>query len=72
MTAEVLQTFWQELDAAFGIELAESKCGVQDFLKQRNPALLVVRRQPLSVAAEVCRLFHSVIIPDDLIRTIAP
>ena len=27
----VLHALWQELDVAFGIELSESKCGVQDF-----------------------------------------
>jgi len=32
LTPEVLGALWQELDAAFGIELAESKCGIQDFL----------------------------------------
>jgi non-specific serine/threonine protein kinase len=50
LTAEVLQTFWQELDAAFGIELAESKCGVQDFLKQRNPAWNLVGRVHFNLA----------------------
>jgi non-specific serine/threonine protein kinase len=38
LTAAVLRNLWQELDAAFGIELSESKCGVQDFLRRRNPA----------------------------------
>jgi len=38
LAAIVLAGFWQELDAAFEIELSESKCGVQDFLKRRNPA----------------------------------
>src|SRR6266852_4369018 len=50
LTAEILQTFWQELDAAFGIELAESKCGVQDFLKQRNPAWNLVGRVHFNLA----------------------
>ncbi|MBI3697319.1 MAG: DEAD/DEAH box helicase [Acidobacteria bacterium] len=50
LTAEVLQTFWQELDAAFGIELAESKCGVQEFLKQRNPAWNLVGRVHFNLA----------------------
>ncbi|HLM98518.1 MAG TPA: DEAD/DEAH box helicase [Bryobacteraceae bacterium] len=50
LTAEVLQTFWQELDAAFGIELVESKCGVQDFLKQRNPAWNLVGRVHFNLA----------------------
>jgi non-specific serine/threonine protein kinase len=50
LTAEVLQAFWQELDAAFGIELAESKRGVQDFLKQRNPAWNLVGRVHFNLA----------------------
>jgi hypothetical protein len=50
LTAEVLKTFWQELDAAFGIELAESKCAVQDFLKQRNPAWNLVGRVHFNLA----------------------
>ncbi|MGA7927905.1 MAG: hypothetical protein WCA20_18195 [Candidatus Sulfotelmatobacter sp.] len=38
LTARVLESLWQELDGAFGLELSESKCGVQDFLKRRNAA----------------------------------
>ena len=38
LTAAVLEALWQELDAAFGIELSESKYGVQEFLRHRNPA----------------------------------
>src|SRR5216684_2458837 len=52
LTAEILQAFWQELDAAFGIELAESKCGVQDFLKQRNPAWNLVGRVHFNLAED--------------------
>ncbi len=50
LTTEVLHAFWQELDAAFGIELAESKCGVQDFLKRRNPAWNLVGRVHFNLA----------------------
>ncbi len=50
LTAAVLEALWRELDAAFGIELAESKCGVQDFLKQRNPAWNLVGRVHFNVA----------------------
>src|SRR6266852_4600582 len=32
LTVAVLRNLWRELNAAFGIELSESKCGVQDFL----------------------------------------
>ena len=50
LTAEVLGALWQELDAAFGIELAESKCGIQDFLKRRNPAWNLVGRVHFNLA----------------------
>ncbi len=50
LTAVVLETFWLELDTAFGVELAESKCGVQDFLKRRNPAWNLVGRVHFNLA----------------------
>jgi superfamily II DNA or RNA helicase len=50
LTAEVLSNLWQELDAAFGIELAESKCGIQEFLKRRNPAWNLVGRVHFNLA----------------------
>ena len=50
LTAAVLDALWQELDAAFELELAESKCGVQDFLKRRNPAWNLVGRVHFNVA----------------------
>jgi non-specific serine/threonine protein kinase len=50
LTVEILHAFWQELDAAFGIELAESNCGVQDFLKRRNPAWNLVGRVHFNLA----------------------
>ena len=50
LTPEVLGALWQELDAAFGIELAESKCGIQDFLKRRNPAWNLVGRVHFNLA----------------------
>lgn len=46
----VLAGLWQELDAAFGVELAESKCGVQEFLKRRNPAWNLVGRVHFNLA----------------------
>ena len=46
----MLEALWQELDAAFGIELSESKCGVQDFLKRRNPAWNLVGRVHFNIA----------------------
>ena len=50
LTAAVLNALWQELDAAFGIELAESRCSAQEFLKQRNPAWNLVGRVHFNVA----------------------
>src|SRR5437764_15152013 len=50
LTPEVLGALWQELDAAFGIELAESKCGIQDFLKRRNPAWNLIGRVHFNLA----------------------
>ncbi len=50
LTAEVLGALWRELDSAFGTELAESKCGIQDFLKRRNPAWNLVGRVHFNLA----------------------
>ena len=50
LTAAVLEALWQELDAAFGIELSESKYGVQEFLRHRNPAWNLVGRVHFNVA----------------------
>ncbi len=50
LTAGVLRSLWKELDAAFAIELAESKCNVQDFLKRRNPAWNLVGRVHFNLA----------------------
>ncbi len=50
LTATVLQSLWQELDIAFGLELSASKCGVQDFLKRRNAAWNLVGRVHFNLA----------------------
>jgi non-specific serine/threonine protein kinase len=50
LTAAVLQALWRELEAAFEIELSEAKCGVQNFLKRRNPAWNLVGRVHFNVA----------------------
>ena len=50
LNAAVLDALWKELDKAFGIELSESKCGVQDFLKRRNPAWNLVGRVHFNLA----------------------
>jgi SNF2-related domain/SNF2 Helicase protein/Helicase conserved C-terminal domain len=54
LTAAVLEALWQELDAAFAIELTESgtesRLGVQEFLKQHNPAWNLVGRVHFNLA----------------------
>ena len=50
LTAAVLDGLWLELDAAFRLELAESACGVQEFLKRRNPAWNLVGRVHFNLA----------------------
>jgi superfamily II DNA or RNA helicase len=50
LTAAVLEALWGELDAAFHLELSESKCDVQDFLKRRNPAWNLVGRVHFNIA----------------------
>jgi non-specific serine/threonine protein kinase len=50
LSVEVLGALWQELDAALGVELAESKCGIQEFLKRRNPAWNLVGRVHFNLA----------------------
>jgi non-specific serine/threonine protein kinase len=50
LTAAVLASLWEELGEAFGIELSESKCGLQDFLKRRNPAWNLVGRVHFNLA----------------------
>ncbi len=50
LTAAVLASLWNELDSAFGVELAESKLGVQAFLKSRNPDWNLVGRVHFNLA----------------------
>src|SRR5947208_6152982 len=50
LTAEVLRTLWQEMDAAFAVELSESGSSIQDFLKRRNPAWNLVGRVHFNLA----------------------
>ncbi len=50
LTAELLGKLWIELDAAFSVELSESKSGLQDFLKRRNPAWNLVGRVHFNLA----------------------
>lgn len=50
LTAAVLNSLWQELDNALAIELAESKCDMQQFLRRRNPAWNLVGRVHFNLA----------------------
>jgi non-specific serine/threonine protein kinase len=50
LSAAVLESLWLELDQAFGAELRESRLGVQEFLKQRNPAWNLVGRVHFNLA----------------------
>lgn len=50
LTSAVLASLWQDLDTAFGVELAESKTGVQAFLKRRNPDWNLVGRVHFNLA----------------------
>src|SRR5260370_21121693 len=44
LTATVLYALWVEIETALRLELSESKCGVQEFLKRRNSAWNLVGR----------------------------
>jgi non-specific serine/threonine protein kinase len=50
LTAPVLRALWKELDAAFRVELAQSKQSLQDFLKGRHPAWNLVGRVHFNLA----------------------
>ncbi|MFN7925975.1 MAG: DEAD/DEAH box helicase [Bryobacteraceae bacterium] len=50
LTATVLGELWREIDQALRVELAESKCSVQDFLKRLNPAWNLVGRVHFNLA----------------------
>jgi non-specific serine/threonine protein kinase len=50
LSAAVLEALWREIDAAFGMELSESKCSVQDFLRRRNPTWNLVGRVHFNLA----------------------
>ncbi len=50
VTASVLRTLWDALDAAFRAELSESKASVQDFLTRKSPAWRLVGRVHFNLA----------------------
>src|SRR5205823_9976070 len=66
LSAAVLEALWREIDAAFGMELSESKCSVQDFLRRRNPAWNLVGSSALQPCREPQGLGRSVRLSRDL------
>jgi non-specific serine/threonine protein kinase len=50
LTTEVLADLWRRMDAAVDAELAQSKLGVQEFLKSRHPAWNLVGRVHFNLA----------------------
>jgi non-specific serine/threonine protein kinase len=50
LTAAVLRALWLETDKALRAELSEARCGVQEFLRQRNPAWNLVGRVCFNLA----------------------
>jgi non-specific serine/threonine protein kinase len=50
LTAAVLRALWLETDKALRAELSAAHCGVQEFLKQRNPAWNLLGRVCFNLA----------------------
>jgi non-specific serine/threonine protein kinase len=50
LTGQVLRGLWRETDKALRVELSEAHCGVQEFLKRRNPAWNLVGRVCFNLA----------------------
>jgi non-specific serine/threonine protein kinase len=50
LSAGVLEALWNELDGALATELHESRLGVQEFLKKRNPVWNLVGRVHFNLA----------------------
>ena len=50
LTTVVLADLWRSIDAAFDVELAETKLSVQEFLKSRHPAWNLVGRVHFNLA----------------------
>ena len=50
LSASVLADLWQELDRAFEVEFAAAACGIEEFLKRRNPAWNLVGRVHFNLA----------------------
>src|SRR5207247_3619574 len=50
LTVPVLEMLWNNIDAAFRLELSQSELSVQDFLKSKNPAWNFVGRVHFNLA----------------------
>jgi non-specific serine/threonine protein kinase len=50
LTGSLLRALWQQTDKALRLELAEQQCGVQEYLKRRNPAWNLVGRVCFNLA----------------------
>jgi non-specific serine/threonine protein kinase len=50
LSAPLLETLWAGLDAAFRLELEDSKASLEDFLKQKNPAWNLIGRVHFNLA----------------------
>jgi non-specific serine/threonine protein kinase len=50
LSSAVLHALWRQTDKALRLELSEEKCGVQEFLKRRNPAWNLVGRVCFNLA----------------------
>ena len=50
LTPAVLHALWNEIDKAFEIELSESKCSIENFLKGRDPSWNLVGRVHFNLA----------------------
>ncbi|MBV9339588.1 MAG: ATP-dependent helicase, partial [Acidobacteria bacterium] len=50
LSAAILAGLWQELDKALVTELSAAGCGIEEFLKQRNPAWNLVGRVHFNLA----------------------
>ncbi len=50
LTKAVLRALWQETDKALRLELSKAHCGVQEFLKRRNPSWNLVGRVCFNLA----------------------
>jgi len=50
LSAALLNDLWHALDRAFCAELSEAKCGIEEFLKRRNPAWNLIGRVHFNLA----------------------